>query len=277
MNRIGLDFISVLGLPPLDYIALAARLGYTDIGIAPGPVVSVPDLFPAWTLRDNPGLIRDVRAAVADHGLHIAVGEGFFLLPGGDVAASAADLDLLAEVGAPRCTIVSFEGDRALAFDRLAQFAELATARGLGAQIEFVPGLGIGDLPTALAAVEHVGRPDFGLVIDAMHLFRSGASAADVAALDPAIIAHIQLCDVPVAVAAEGYGYEASFERLCPGAGELPLQSLVDALPRGRTIGLEIPMKTRTLAGDSFDDQFAPCLAATRAMLALSENGATAG
>jgi sugar phosphate isomerase/epimerase len=125
--------------------------------------------------------------------------------------------------------------------------------------------------------VEHVGRPDFGLVIDAMHLFRSGASAADVAALDPAIIAHIQLCDVPVAVAAEGYGYEASFERLCPGAGELPLQSLVEALPRGRTIGLEIPMKTRTLAGDSFDDQFAPCLAAARAMLALSENGATAG
>lgn len=277
VSRIGLDFISVLGLPPLDYVALAAELGCTDIGISAGPVVSVPDLFPTWSLRDNPTLVREVKAAVADKGLSIAVGEGFFILPGKDVAASAADLDLLAEMGAKRCTIVSFEGDSALGFDQLGTFAELAAARGMGSQIEFVPGLGLGDLPTALAAVKHVGRADFGVVIDAMHLFRSGATAADVAALDPVAIGHIQLCDVPLAVAAEGYGYEASFERLCPGAGELPLQSLVDVLPRDRVIALEIPMRTRTLAGDSFVDQFAPCIAATRALLAGAKSAATAG
>ncbi len=277
MSRIGLDFISVLGMPPLDYVALAAKLGCTDIGMSCGPVVKVPDLFPAWTLRDNPALVRDIKAAVADKGLSIAVGEGFFILPDKDVGATAADLDILAEVGAKRCTIVSFEADRAAAFDQLAKFAELAAARGMGSQVEFVPGLGIGDLPTALAAVNHVGRGDFGLVIDAMHVFRSGATAADVAALDPVAIGHIQLCDVPVEVAAEGYGYEASFERLAPGEGELPVQSLVDVLPQGRVIALEIPMKTRTLAGDSFEDQFAPAIAATRAMLANAQTRVTAG
>lgn len=267
MSRIGLDFLSVLGMPYVDYAKLAAGLGCDAIGIGVVPVCSLPELYEPWTLRDNPALVREIKAAVADLGLTIAVAEGFFIQPNVDVDGAAADLDILAEVGAKRATIVSFEGDRGRAFDQLGRFAELARARGMGSQIEFVPGLGIGDLPTALAAVQHVARPDFGLVIDAMHVFRSGASAADVAALDPAVIGHIQLCDVPTAVRPEGYGYEASFERLCPGEGDVPLADLVAALPKDRIIALEIPMRARTLAGESGESRFAPCVAATRALL----------
>ncbi|MET0240476.1 MAG: TIM barrel protein [Sphingobium sp.] len=268
MSRIGLDFLSVLGMPPLDYVALAGQLGVGHIGMAPFPIVSVPELYEGWTLRDNPGLVREIKTAVADHGLSIAVGEGFFIKPGADVNAVAADMDILADVGAKRLTVCSFEGDLPTAFDQLARFAELAAVRGMGSQVEFVPNLGIGDLPTALAAVKHVGRDDFGVVIDAMHIYRSGATAADVAALSPQAIGHFQLCDVPYAIAAQGYGYEASFERLAPGDGELPLAELLAAIPTDKVVGLEIPMKARALAGGSAVERLAPSVAATRALLA---------
>ncbi|MFT3966555.1 MAG: sugar phosphate isomerase/epimerase [Sphingobium sp.] len=275
-DRIGIDLISVLGMSPVDYVALAAGLGCTHITLAPKPVVSVPELYPQWNFHDDPALLRDTVAALSDHGIAVAGGEGFFIVPGRDVAGNAADLDILAELGAGAVTACAFEPDQARAFDQLAVLAGLAGERGMGTNIEFVPSLAIGDLPTALAAVNHVGRPDFGLVVDAMHIFRSGATAADVAALDPAVIGHIQLCDVPLAVAAEGYGYEASFERRCPGEGELPLADLVAALPGDRVIGLEIPMKARALAGEGPADRLRPCVAAARNLLAQARSAAEA-
>lgn len=269
MNRIGLDFICVLGMDPVEYCKVAAKLGCAYIGMAPKPVVTAGDLFAPWTLRDNPQLVRDVKAAVADLGLTILVGEGCFISAGNDVDIYAGDLDILAEVGTKRITACAFEPDQQRAFDQLAKLTEMATQRGMGAQIEFVPTLTIGDLPTALAAAAHVGRPDdFGVVIDTMHLFRSGSTAADVAAMDPRLIAHVQLCDVPWNVAPEGHGIEAGSERLCPGEGELPLASLIPVLPEDKPIALEIPMKKRALAGESAEARLGPCVEATRAMLA---------
>jgi sugar phosphate isomerase/epimerase len=276
-DRIGLDCICVFGMAPLDYIETAAKLGCTDIGMSTKPVIGLPEIFPQWSLHDNPTLVKDVKAAVAHHGLGIAVAEGFFVLPNADVSMFAADLDLLADIGAKRATICVFETDRTRAFDQMGKFAELAAARGMGSQVEFVPGMGIGDLPTSLAAIEHIGRKDFGVVIDSMHLFRSGSTAADVAAMAPEAIGHIQLCDVLWKVGPEGHGAEAGSERLCPGEGELPLADLVAVLPKDRVIGLEIPMKKRTLAGESAESRLGPCVEATRALLVNARSAATAG
>jgi sugar phosphate isomerase/epimerase len=64
--------------------------------------------------------------------------------------------------------------------------------------MEFGPGLSVPDLPTAVDAVRAVGRPDFRLLIDTMHLVRSGSGADDLVALDPATIGAVQLSDVPL-------------------------------------------------------------------------------
>jgi hypothetical protein len=63
--------------------------------------------------------------------------------------------------------------------------------------IEFCPVLGIDDLPTAVGAVEHAKLATFRLLVDPMHLYRSGGNAREVASLDPEMIGHAQLCDVP--------------------------------------------------------------------------------
>ena len=100
-----------------------------------------------------------------------------------------------------------------------------------------------------------------------MHLIRSGASAADLAALDPSLISYAQLCDVPLKSPYPSYGYEAAFERLCPGEGELPLKDIIAALPKDVTIGLEIPMLAKAEAGLTAHDRLAPCLTAAVALM----------
>jgi sugar phosphate isomerase/epimerase len=78
------------------------------------------------------------------------------------------------------------------------------------------------------------------LLLDAMHVYRSGATTADVAALDPAMVAYVQLCDVPMPPQTADYGEEARHERRCPGEGDLPLAEFLGALPPEVTIGLEV-------------------------------------
>ena len=128
-------------------------------------------------------------------------------------------------------------------FDQFAALTELAAQRGIQTLVEPVPGLTVGDLPTALAALEHVGRPDFRLLIDTMHLVRSGSSAADLAAIDPAHIGYAQLNDTTLRPRIENYLEEAMFERMVPGEGELPLGDILSALAADIVIELEVPRR----------------------------------
>ncbi len=269
MDRVALEFICTFGMPPVAHIELAARLGVRHIGFAPAPVVTLPGLYPAWDLRTDAALRRDTMRALEGNGVALSLGEGFLVMPGKDPADLAADLDLAAELGAPLVNCCVLAPDMAFAVDHFGQFAAMAAERGLQVTVEFLAGMmAIGDLPAAAGLVREVANPAAGLLIDAMHLYRSGASHADLAALDPGMVRYAQVCDVPMVSAFENYGEEASYERGAPGEGELPLAQFVRALPTDIVIGLEAPMRARTLAGVSAFDRLAPALAATRALVA---------
>lgn len=267
-DRIALEFICTFGMPPVEHVELAARLGFRRIGFAPAPIVTLPGLHPAWDLRTDLALRRDTVRALADNGLSLSLGEGFLVMPGKAVEDLGADLDLAVELGAPLVNCCVLAPDMAFAVDQFGQFAAMAAERGLQVTVEFLAGMmAIGDLATAAALVREVANPAAGLLIDAMHLYRSGASHVDLAALEPGMVRYAQVCDVPMASTFENYGEEASYERGAPGEGELPLVDFVKALPAGVPIGLEAPMRARTLAGVGAFDRLAPALAATRALL----------
>jgi sugar phosphate isomerase/epimerase len=271
MDRIGIEFISVLGMPPVDFVAVAADLGCGHIGIALEPIVRLEHKYPRWSLRDDPALRRELVAALRDRGVSISLGEGFMAMPNKDIRDAEADLDLMGELGVGRVNMLVYDSDRGRAFDHCATFAELAGARGMTATLEFLPVMPPAvDLKAALAAVRHVGRPNFGVLIDTMHLFRSGSTVADVASLDPALIGYVQLCDVPVVSTYADYSDEARFDRLEPGKGELPLAAFVAALPNDVIIGLEVPMMAQAEAGVGAHERLAGSVAAARAMLAGS-------
>lgn len=264
MSRIGIEFISVFGLPPVEFVELTARLGCSFLGLAPAPIVSNPHNYPQWTLRGNPGLLADTAKALADNNVRVGLGEGFLIRPGAAIAECAADLDIMARLGADCVNITSIEADFARNCAEFGQFCDMAHDRGLPVSVEFLPGFAIGTLATAMELLDAVSNPNSGVLIDAMHFYRTGGTHADIAALDPARIAHAQLCDVPTVSPFESYMDEARYERRAPGKGDLPLDRFVRALPKTCLLGLELPMQGKALAGIGPYERLKPAVDAAR-------------
>lgn len=267
IDRLGIGMLSVFGLPPVELVDLAADLGCHFVSAALQGMPLVPLGYPRFSLTDDAGLRQAVLAAMGDRDVRISLGDGFLVLPGADVRTLRADLDVLAELGVPRINVVSLDPDVPRSFDQFAALTDLAAELGIQTLVEPVPGLTVGDLPTALAAVEHVARPDFRLLIDAMHVVRSGSSAADLAAIDPARIGYAQLNDTTLRPRTENYLEEAMFERMVPGEGELPLRDILAALPSDIVIELEVPRRQLALDGISPIDRLRPCVEAARRLL----------
>ena len=116
--------------------------------------------------------------------------------------------------------------------------------------LEFAKSLALADLDTAVAAVRHVGRDDFRLLIDTMHVARSGSTAAHLAALDASLFGYVQLSDSTLEQRNEVY-LDDSSDRGVPGEGELPLVEMLLALPAWLPVGAEAPMRTRAAQGTS--------------------------
>lgn len=267
MARLGIENISVLGLPPVDFVNLAADLSCQHISTGlTSFAFGVGDYAP-FSLRDDAGLRREFAAALHDRGISISLGEGFTIREGVDAASYAGDLDLFAELGTERINTVSMDPDFNRTCDQFSILAEMATDRSLRITAEIAPGLTIGNLPTALAALRQIGRPEFRLLIDTMHVIRSGATLADIAELDPKLIDYIQVSDATRQPRFATYHEEAMFERMVPGEGELGLRELLTVLPQDRVYAIEVPQRSAALAGIGPHERLSRCVEATRRLL----------
>ncbi len=269
MNHLGLEMLSGLGLPPVELVSLAADLGCVHIstGLMQLPAQFNPLGHPEWSLRSDPAYRRELIAAMRDRGVSISLGEGFAVRPGVSMANRGEEMDVMAELGARGLGAVSMEPDLARAKDELAVLAEMAGDRGMLATIEFAPMQAVDSLSSALAMMAHVNRPNFGLLLDAMHFFRSGATLDELAAVDPALIRYAQLCDVPAGGPGSDYLTEAMFGRLAPGDGELPLAAFVAALPMDIPLGLEVPDLAAAQVGVSDHERLGKVVTAARTLL----------
>lgn len=241
ISRLGIDAQTVFGMPPVEHVDLAANLGCSHISTG---LVAIPwrlQRFPAWSLRDDVGLRRELAAALRDRGVSISQAEGFSIRPTTNVDSYIPDLDIFAELGARRASGVCTEQDTSRALDLLAALADLTAERGMGFSLEFAPPHTIGNLAEAHAALVALEKSNVRLVIDAMHFFRSGGTLDELRALPPNLIGYVQLCDVSRLPLHDDYLKEACFERRAPGDGELPLSEFCAALPATVEVGIEVP------------------------------------
>jgi sugar phosphate isomerase/epimerase len=268
MARIGIENISVFGLPPLEFVNLAADLGCQHISTGlTGFDFGIYD-YPPFSLRDDAVLRREMVAVMRDRGISISLGEGCTIREGVSANDHVRDLDLFVELGTERINTVSMDPDFSRTCDAFARMAELCTERGLRITTELAPSLTVSDLPTALEAVRQVNHPEFRLLIDTMHVVRSGSTPADIAALDPDLIDYIQICDATRAPRFASYHEESMFERMVPGEGELGLRELVAVLPEDRVYAIEVPLRSEALEGKGPAERLGKCVTAVRQLLA---------
>ena len=272
-NRLGIENLTLMGMPPIAYVELAAELGCVGVSLG---LMSMPferfgfkdvNLYPTWSLVDDLPLRRDFKAALVSTGVAITLGEGFRADPAFDVSEKAEWLDILAELGGQRINAVSIESDRARTIDQLGKLADMTIERGMQFTIEFAPPNAINSLSDAISVVEAIGGGKAKVLVDSMHFYRSGSKTEELAAIDPDLIGYAQLCDAPwQPVDEKPYLMESTFGRSVPGEGEFPLRDWIAALPADIHIGIEAPALAELLAGLSPRDHAARVVAAARAL-----------
>jgi len=265
-NPLGIECLSTFGLPPVALIELTGELGCSHVTLNLGSAANRLPRYPEVLFRHDPALQRTMRAALAASGVQIGLVEGFAILPDTKVEDFARDLDMVAELGAAAICAVSLERDMARSHAQFARLAGLASERGLVTTTEVGAGV-LRRLDKAVAAIDAVAHPAFKLLVDTMHFFRFGGTVPAFAALDPATIGHIQLCDVPMPAPSGDYMAEALYERRAPGDGDLPLADFLRQVPHGVVVGLEVPIRSEAERGIGPRERLARCVAQARTLM----------
>jgi sugar phosphate isomerase/epimerase len=243
MRQISLAHLTVLDADPVELIEAAKFGGFDAVGLRVMPPLPGDKIVP---IVGDADMQRRTKAALKATGTRILGVEAFWLQPDTDVNALRPALELGAELGAQYVLTVSFDPDQARLHQNFGALCESANALGLRPMFEFISFSAIKTLADAHALLTKVAPKDAGILVDALHLSRSGGHPRDIAAYDPALFSYIHLCDAPMAIPPpDGLRPEARSARLDPGRGELWLDAFVNAFPAGTTIELEVPNAAR--------------------------------
>lgn len=228
---------TLMSTPFVERLTPARDAGFRGVSLQPMDVVAFLD-----DGRSPADLVR----LVDDHGLALAEFDAITTWDddhdppaewGPDGAALKAGtaehlVPLAAAVGARSISIVEYYGV-ALGLDRaaaaFARTCDLAAEHGLLVTLEFLPWAGVPTLGAAADIVRAAGRANGGLLVDSWHLFRSGATLSDLAAVPGDLVGYVQIDDAPAVAEADPMD-ETTHRRLVPGDGALDLVGFVRTL-----------------------------------------------
>lgn len=237
---LGVAHLTALELAPQPLVRQAAAAGFSSVGLRLHPAMAGGLAYP---LLAGSAQLRELQTTLLGEGVRVYDVEFVELRPEVDVGSFAWLLEAAAELGATSLTV---SGDDPLHERLLGNFAglcELAHGFGIRVDMEFMRWRQIGSLAQALAIVSQAGQANAGVLVDALHLYRSGGSAQALADAGPRWFNALQLCDAPLAAPPEaGIIAEAREGRLPPGQGELPLLEVLQVLSPATELSVEMPM-----------------------------------
>ena len=239
MNRLSLAQLTINEADAPQSIEAAANAGFDAIGLR---VISPAGVLAHPPLAGNEALLRKAERALAETGLTVLDVNSFWITAWTTRQNFLPVLDAASQLDAESVLTVINDPDLARARDVLAECCAAADPAGIKIALEFQPYGSIRTLGEAVAVVQGVGMPNIGIVLDLLHLYRSGGKASDLRSVPADLLAFAQLCDAPLAAPpATELRTEARSRRLYPGEGELPLFEVMDALPADITIDVETP------------------------------------
>ncbi|MCI0911510.1 sugar phosphate isomerase/epimerase family protein [Pseudomonas putida] len=239
MRPLAVAHLTALDLAPQALVREAGSAGFNAVGLRLHPVMPGAQAYP---LAAGGQALREVKAVMAGEGVSVADIEFVPLTPQLQVGDCSALLAAGAELGATSLTVSGDDEDRVRLAHNFAALCEMAKAYGLRVDLEFMRWRPVATLQQALAVVHMAGQDNSAVLVDALHLFRSGGEVAALADVDPRYLRAVQLCDAPRSAPAEALIIQEAREgRLLPGQGQLPLAALLGALPVDVHVSVETP------------------------------------
>ncbi|QHF41311.1 hypothetical protein PS893_05211 [Pseudomonas fluorescens] len=232
--------LTVLELSPPDMVEVAARAGYSHVGLRLVPATPEEHHF---ALVADSELRRQTLARLRDTGIGVLDVEILRLKPETVVTDFEKILAVGAQLGASELLVAGNDPDEQRLTEHFAELCDLAALYGLHPHLEFMPWTDARNLQQAVRIVENAGRGNGGVLVDAFHFDRSGSRLEDLAKVAPSRLRYAQLCDVaglrPTDMAE--ILRQARNERRFPGDGDCDLQGLLGILPADIPLSLEIP------------------------------------
>lgn len=242
---------TVLDVGPADAVDVAAAAGFEAVGLWFDPA--------SWTASTT-SAVADRLATTGMRALDL---EPVILGRGADPGDAA--VDTAAELGVGHVLVASGPASRDEVVERFGQLCARAASTDVVMVLEFLPIFTIGTLAAALSVVEEVGLG--GVLVDTLHLSRSGGSVEELADVPRALLPYLQLADAPAEVPdREALREEALHGRLLPGDGELPLDAVLRAVP---DVPVSVELRSAGLMAAHRDpiERARVVLAATRRLL----------
>ncbi|MDB5886107.1 MAG: Xylose isomerase domain protein barrel [Polaromonas sp.] len=245
MPRIySLAYLTSNTFTPPQAVRLAAELGYAYVGLRLLPnMAGGPQQF----LIGQPEVLRETVAAQKDTGVGIFDLEIIRIDENFDERAYLPLLEAGAALHARAVLVAGDDTDEARLSDGYARLCKLMQSYGLTADLEFMPWTAVPDVKAALRIINAAGRPaNAGILVDALHVDRSGTTLNDVLAIPRDLLHYAQICDAPTRAqvgrdfTAEEMIRAARCERLLPGEGGIDLNGLFNALPQDLPISVEV-------------------------------------
>lgn len=261
--RLSLAHLTVLDADPLTLIDAAAAGGFDAIGlriVAPLPSDRIVPVI------GDEQMIRAIERRLDATGIRILDIEAVWLMAHTDVAALQPALELGARLGARHLLVVGNDPDWSRQRDNFIGLCDLAGRARLGIALEPMSYVELRTVTMARRLLSEADQPNAGILVDALHFFRSGATPHELSEVDAGLFPYIHLCDALLqSPPRENLRKEGRSGRLYPGDGELPLAELLRALPGDVPIAIEAPCEA--YAGLAATERGRLCGAATRTFL----------
>jgi len=240
MRKISLCHLTVLDQAPPEALRIAAQCGYDFVDLRIKPVVPSDVDYPVY---GDTAMRRELLAMIGATGVSIFDVELVKLNEKTTPDDYLPMMEAGARLGARRIKVGSGDAVFARAKDLFAELTVHAKQHDLVADFEFHPWGVVNNLNKAVQlakASDGVGK----VLVDALHLRRSGGHPSDLAGVDRNLFGYLHLCDAPLVAPAslDLIAHEARNDRNVPGAGELPLHALLDQFSADTPISLEVPM-----------------------------------
>ncbi|MFM8847139.1 MAG: sugar phosphate isomerase/epimerase family protein [Actinomycetota bacterium] len=220
-------------LSPADMVSTAASAGWPACGI----------WFDGTTWSDR--TTAEVRRRLDDTGIVALDVEPIIPADGSEDHAERL-IEAAAHLGARFVLFTSRLKDHRATADRYAEACAMAEPHGITVVCEFLPIFPLSTIDLANQVVTGVRSRNVGILVDNLHLSRSGGSVADVRRLGPGRFPYLQIADAPIERPADMSALfdEALNGRLLPGDGELPISDLLEAVP---DVALSFEVRSRFL------------------------------
>jgi sugar phosphate isomerase/epimerase len=270
MNELCLANLSVADAGPLELIDAAAAGGFDSVNLwlVEPPAMAHFTRFKrtVTSVIGNAPLIAQIVGRCAERNVTVFTASAGWLGPSFERDAIEPVMETLTALGARSVSLVGWDTDRARLLEHFVAVCEAARPRGLDVHLEFMTYAGVRTVEDARDVLARAGQPNARIIVDALHLDRSGGTPAALRDLAPSSVASLQLCDAPRAhPPRERLRDESVNARRLPGDGEFALIELFAALPAGVVVEVETP--DPGLAHLGIEERARRCGDATRAFL----------